>query len=110
MSRATNIIRLLEAGGLENTGASIIKNTIGNNKFVAKPGTGKGGGDLRTSSGFEYGSGSKEKNKQLSDAEYNDNQVDTPVLVGNMFKRDKSKDRSSSKKKPTMISMTGLHG
>ena len=97
MSRATNIIRLLEAGGLEPSDVSVMKLTGGKGN-LPKPG---GGGDLKKSSGFEYGSGSKEKNKGLADAEYDDNQVDTPVLVGNMFKRNRSKDL-----KP----MTGLQG
>lgn len=95
MNRAQHIIKLLEAGGLEPAGfGSQLKST---NKYTGPP---KGTGNLKKSQGFEYGSGSKKKNKELADAEFNDDDVDTPVLVGNMFKRDKKKD----------ISLTGLRG
>lgn len=95
MSRATHIIELLEAGGLEPTNVTVMKTTSKANPVP------KGGGDLKKSPGFEYGSGTKSKQKGLADAEYDDNQVDTPVLVGNMFKRNRGKDL-----KP----MTGLQG
>jgi hypothetical protein len=96
MTRATNIIKLLEAGGLEPVDVST--SNPGGKRKPPKPG---GGGDLKKSPGFEYGSGTKSKQKGLADAEYDDNDVDTPVLVGNMFKRNRSKD---------LISMTGLRG
>lgn len=97
MTRAIEIIKLLEAGGLEPTDISTMGVTGGKGR-MPKPG---GGGDLKKSQGFEYGSGTKSKQKGLADAEYDDNDVDTPVLVGNVFKRNRNKDL-----KP----MTGLQG
>jgi len=88
MSRATNIIKLLEAGGLDTSDVSNMKITGGKGR-LPQPG---GGGDMKKSPGFEYGSGTKSKEKGLADAEYDDNNVDTPVLIGNMFKRNRNKD------------------
>jgi hypothetical protein len=105
MSRATKIIQLLEAGGLDTSDASTMK--IATKGKQPKAG---GAGKLTASPGFVYGSGNSKKEKPQADAEYTDDKVDAPVLVGNMFKRNNSNDVPASKSKRMLISMTGLRG
>lgn len=106
MSRATNIIELMEAGGLEPSNVTTMKLT-GRRTHQSAP---KGVGDLSRAQGFRYGSGGK-KTPDMEDSEIENSNVDAPVLTGNMFKRDASQDRdTSNKRKPALTAMTGLRG
>ena len=107
MTRAQHLIdKLNEAGGLEPTDATTMEIT---GRRAKKP-MPKGVGDLTRSQGFNYGSAGK-KNKDMADSETEDNNVDSPVLVGNMFKRDASQDKdASNKRRPVLSPMSGLRG
>jgi hypothetical protein len=104
MSRAQHIIDILEAGGLEPADVSTMK--IATKGKQPKRG---GAGKLTASPGFVYGSAGK-KTPDMADSEFTDDNVDAPVLSGNMFKRDASRDQTGPKKKPMLTPMTGLRG